>query len=1455
MHTQRTRMPRARAGQACVFEALLLVLFTASLAHAAIPWAARNDARYKLGYLVVTHYSGVRTDGTGDSTAGIQQAIEDAYENDLTVFFPAGTYQITDTLKCYRWHLWVASKDKASIPPRDNHILLGSAQGAERPLIRLAPSAPLFDDEGKPRPMLCYREFSATVPTSTEPVEPSDPLGLPPGFADSTACLFGCELRGLDFDCNGHDGAFGVYFPAAQSSSIEDVRVEATGAYAGLVGLPGRNGGAFNVEVIGGRYGIRSEGSMAGTVIAGATLIGQTERAIHHADFVPLAVVGFRIVKSAGPVITTQSRGWSDAPGCMSLIDGTIEVGSGLVLDNDEGKSVYIRNVSVSGTDSLIRSKNRATVTGSGAWKRIVEYSHTDQTTPSGDPPYETDDSFFRVFSVLNGSVSRTPEPAVTIEDNADAPPADLLSRHIWTQLPLYEGQADGTLVVTDAPYRATPDDETDDRAAIQAAIDDASAAGHGRVFLPAGVYRIGNTLTLRSNTVLTGAGKRKTRISWHESWQPTTGEPSMVRTDDDPAATTFLGFLEINVRGRDGGVQSDGAYRYDRYNHVHWRAGRNSMIVSIEFDQDWVGSDVPTNPRNVIKFTGGAGGRHYTIEPNVHAGHLEFRGVLIDGTTEPLSFYGLNVEHTKQAPIRCATNIEIRDAANIRIYSVKREGNSPTLIVQDSRNVAMFSSGAMRGAIKSGLGGYVQVYGTSDQVLMANLITQTVNEGDPNGEPMLREDLAGSPRVEVTWPECVSLYKRGALDDDAMLADGPNATFRVATGADDAEERLDTGAVSLSSSDLELVRDDNGAVAQLVGIRFANMSIPAGSTIEQAWLEFATDETSSEPTALTIRAQATDDAAPFSSSTGNLSARPRTTASVAWAPDAWDTLGERHSSPDLAAVVRAIIDRPGWQAGNALALLIDGAGKRVAVSCDKSAAAAPKLCLVYTAPRPPNTPFGLTAAPLSSTRVRVSWVDNSEDETGFRVQRRQSMTDTWLTAGTVAADTTTFDDAGLAEGTKYYYKVAAYNAVGSSPESAIAAVTTPIYPPAAPDQLKVLAVSSTDIQLAWQDRSGNETSFKIDRRRSGTTSWERIATLAPDTTGYSDTAVLAATKFYYKVKAWNSAGNSAYTPLVWARTPDGIVPAASWRYRKGTAEASDPPAAWRRPGFDDSGWAQGAAPFGYGDGPYGTELADMQGNYSCLFLRQTFQVANPAAVAELSLHVLYDDGFVLWLNGQELARHNMGGEPGQFLPYSATASASVADGTEWTATLNGGTLPVLHEGENVLALQVFNSSLSGSSDFTADAELSLVISHWSLAADADQDALPDLWEAAHLSDLSDGSELSDADPDNDGLSNLEEYVAGTSPRDDAGCWMLDAGLNGGQLQVSFDTVLAEGPGYDGLTRHYALEQRPLTGDGHWAPVPGYEDTLATGTPVTYAPAADAEPCAFRARVWLVAGP
>ncbi|MBN1670390.1 MAG: lamin tail domain-containing protein [Kiritimatiellae bacterium] len=305
------------------------------------------------------------------------------------------------------------------------------------------------------------------------------------------------------------------------------------------------------------------------------------------------------------------------------------------------------------------------------------------------------------------------------------------------------------------------------------------------------------------------------------------------------------------------------------------------------------------------------------------------------------------------------------------------------------------------------------------------------------------------------------------------------------------------------------------------------------------------------------------------------------------------------------------------------------------------------------------------------------------------------------------------------------------------------------------------------------------------------------------------------------------------------------------WRYRKGTAEASEPATAWRRAAFDDSGWSTGAAPFGYGSLAYGTTLGDMLNSYASVFLRRPFAVANPALVSTLALNVDYDDGFIAWLNGEEIARVNVQGAPGTFLAHDTTCTGYVtAASASYARSLVGGEIPALGY-SNVLAVQLFNYGLT-SGDALLDAALTVLEgSFLGAGADGDGDGMSDDWETANLGGT--GSSGT-GDLDGDGALDVEEYIAGTAPSNAASFFGLDLSFSGGALLVSFLAREASGAGYSGLERRYRLEQCAVAdADAAWVSVPGYTRIPGQNQTVVYTNTSLAGTVHYRGRVWLEA--
>ncbi len=163
--------------------------------------------------------------------------------------------------------------------------------------------------------------------------------------------------------------------------------------------------------------------------------------------------------------------------------------------------------------------------------------------------------------------------------------------------------------------------------------------------------------------------------------------------------------------------------------------------------------------------------------------------------------------------------------------------------------------------------------------------------------------------------------------------------------------------------------------------------------------------------------------------------------------------------------------------------------------------------------------------------------------------------------------------------------------------------------------------------------------------------------------------------------------------------TEEVVLPSdALWHYKKGTEPPSSPLTAWRELTFDDSGWLVGQTGIGYGDGDDHTVLGDMQNSYLSVFARTIFTVDDPDAMDELFLKMDFDDGFVAYLNGVEVARVCCG-TSGQDFPHDQVATClHEAGGAEYFPIGNPG--GILRTGDNILACQIQNYSL-GSSDLS----------------------------------------------------------------------------------------------------------------------------------------------------------
>src|SRR5262245_14210551 len=171
------------------------------------------------------------------------------------------------------------------------------------------------------------------------------------------------------------------------------------------------------------------------------------------------------------------------------------------------------------------------------------------------------------------------------------------------------------------------------------------------------------------------------------------------------------------------------------------------------------------------------------------------------------------------------------------------------------------------------------------------------------------------------------------------------------------------------------------------------------------------------------------------------------------------------------------------------------------------------------------------------------------------------------------------------------------------------------------------------------------------------------------------------------------------------------VIPVnSSWRYLKGLSEASSPDnAAWRAMDFADTNWLTGLTPFWYGDAQptAGSQLTDMRGRYTCVFMRKQFSVVDPSQISELQLSALSDDGFIAWINGTEVVRYNM---PAGTIPYDGVSLPALAEPIPLETHVISNPSSILVSNNNVLAIQAFNAHITNSSDFVINVSLSSIV-------------------------------------------------------------------------------------------------------------------------------------------------
>jgi hypothetical protein len=681
-----------------------------------------DEQPWRMGFLDVARAPfGAAGDGVTDDTQAIQRAIDEAYRFRFGVFFPSGTYLVSQTLLCR----------KQNTSQRNfGHSLIGDARGG-RAVIRLKDGSRLtdnvvllfqfIDEAGKPSPMSNYSAL----------------------------------LRDVDFDMGDNPTADAVSMPGAQLCAIEDVTIRGRAFHAGVHQMPGSGGSIVNLRVIGGRIGILQDEFRPNPSVTGLVLEGQSECGIKVSTARgPVVVTGFRIVSPESPppdyraVILTSTSVWSGYPatGNLSMTDGTIEVrGAGGTAIENYAKDVVLKDVYVKAATIIrsgIASPPAVALPGDALrWTHVPLYAFTSAPDKG---------TVFVDGQDLSDHESNCQYVTGVAQE---APTADFTRIHSWSDMPSWQDA--GTVDVV-ADYGATPGDannEDDDTAAIQKAIDETTTAGNPNsgkaVFVPRGRYVISRQLVLKDGTKLIGAGQHTSIIQMSPTWEDAA----------QPALETVDG-ADARVLISDVGILGWPCCR------LLWvRSGRtlirNLQTETIKWQDARSRLGAPRFP--YVMVSDGGGGRFYNISLDHVAltdvpprGDVQFGPdyslLLVDGTRSPVAFYQLSIEHLKHSP-----QMMIRGSRDVAVYGLKFENREELLRITDSSNVSVYGGSGNYGIYSPEVPGIIAVE-DSTGIVFSNL-DRLPQKGEVKSS-WISDD---GTRIPDTWPLVLYQSRSGA--------------------------------------------------------------------------------------------------------------------------------------------------------------------------------------------------------------------------------------------------------------------------------------------------------------------------------------------------------------------------------------------------------------------------------------------------------------------------------------------------------------------------------------------------------------------------------------------------------------------------------------------------------------------------------------------------------------------
>ena len=176
------------------------------------------------------------------------------------------------------------------------------------------------------------------------------------------------------------------------------------------------------------------------------------------------------------------------------------------------------------------------------------------------------------------------------------------------------------------------------------------------------------------------------------------------------------------------------------------------------------------------------------------------------------------------------------------------------------------------------------------------------------------------------------------------------------------------------------------------------------------------------------------------------------------------------------------------------------------------------------------SAPSNLVVTSVTGTDIRLSWKDNSNNETGFILEVSESGTSGFTTLRELSANAISYAHTGMGIGTTRFYRIKAKFNNGMSGYSNIASGTTNFMVPTAPSNLTATRMSSTEVSLKWKDNTIIETGYVVEVSNSSGSGYTVLKQLGVNATSFNHSGISSGKTYYYRVKAVNAAGSSHYT-------------------------------------------------------------------------------------------------------------------------------------------------------------------------------------------------------------------------------------------------------------------------------------------------------------------------------------